>query len=158
MDYNIIAKSYNELYEEEQIKKLKIIEQHIKVKKNDKLLDIGCGTGISTNYFKCKSIGIDNSKEMIKNGKGNLILAKAEYLPFKDKIFDIILCITSIHNFKNPKKALKEILRVKKSKAQVVITLLKKSKNYKVLKKMIKSSFKVKELDEDKDTIFISSN
>ena len=65
--YNKIASGYNELYEEEQLKKLKNIKDNIKVNITDKLLDIGCGTGISTNYFKCKSTGIDNSKEMIKN-------------------------------------------------------------------------------------------
>ena len=47
--YNKIAKSYNELHKEEQIKKLEIIKKNIKI--IPPLLDVGCGTGISTNYF-----------------------------------------------------------------------------------------------------------
>src|SRR3989338_6779840 len=47
--YKHIAKSYNELHQEEQLKKLAIIKQNIKI--IPPLLDIGCGTGISTNYF-----------------------------------------------------------------------------------------------------------
>lgn len=156
MDYDKLAKSYNDLYLEEQLEKLRVISRHIKVKVSDKLLDIGCGTGISTNFFKCKSIGIDSSKKLIKFGKGNLIYGVAEKLPFKERFFDIVLCITAIHNFENPEKAIEEILRVKKDKATVVITLLKKSKKYNVIRKLIKRNFKTKEIDSQKDTIFIS--
>lgn len=154
--YDKIAKGYNELYEEEQLNKLSIIKKYIKVKKTDKLLDIGCGTGISTNFFKCNSVGVDKSNEMLKLSVGNCIYGLAEKLPFEDKSFDVILCITSIHNFDNQEKALDEILRVKKNKARIAITLLKKSKNYDKIKNLIKNKFKVlKEIDENKDTIFI---
>lgn len=158
MDYNTIANRYNELYEEEQLKKLNIIKKHIKIKESYRLLDIGCGTGISTNFFDCYSIGIDPSIDMIKKGRGNLIQGKAEELPFKDKYFDVIISVTSIHNFKDPNKAIREIFRVKKNKSQVAITLLKKSRNYNKIKLLIKKHFKVKEIDEEKDTIFISVN
>lgn len=156
--YDSIAPSYNELHEEEQLRKLKAISKYIKVKKSDKLLDIGCGTGISTNFFNCKTIGIDPSKEMIKQGKGNLIHGYAEKLPFKDKIFDIIIAITSIHNFKDPEKALNEILRVKKPKAKIIITLLKKSNKYNEIRKLIIQKINPKIINEDKDTIFINKN
>ncbi|MBS3152840.1 class I SAM-dependent methyltransferase [Candidatus Woesearchaeota archaeon] len=156
MDYDTIAKSYNELYIEEQLRKLNIIKKYLKIKKNHKLLDVGCGTGISTNFFDCKTFGIDKSKEMIEQGNGNLIQSLAEDLPFKDKYFDIVISVTSVHNFDNPKKALKEIQRVKKSKAQVVITLLNKSIKYNKIKELIKKYFEIiSEIDEDKDTIFI---
>ncbi len=156
MNYDTIAKSYNELHKEEQLKKLNIIKKYLKVKKSDKLLDIGAGTGISANFFDCGYIGIEASKNMIKNSSGNIIYGLAEKLPFKDKTFDIIISITAIHNFKDPERAINEILRVKKDKAQVVITLLKKSKNYNKIKKLIKNNLKVKEIDEEKDTIFLS--
>jgi len=45
---------------------------------------------------------------------------------------------------------------VKKSKAQVVITLLNKSIKYNKIKELIKKYFEIiSEIDEDKDTIFI---
>ena len=47
--YSEIASSYNELYKDEQIKKLSMIKRNIKIA--PVLLDVGCGTGISTNYF-----------------------------------------------------------------------------------------------------------
>lgn len=155
--YNKITESYNELYKEEQLEKLRIISKHIDIGSEYNLLDIGCGTGISTNFFECNSVGIDSSRKMIVRGSGNLLYGKAEKLPFKDRTFDIILCITAIHNFKNPDKAIREILRVKKDKALVVITLLKKSKNYDNIKQLIIKNFTVKRVDSLKDKIFICS-
>lgn len=156
MDYDKIAKSYNELYKEEQIKKLRIIRRYTKIKKTDKLLDVGCGTGISTNFFECNSIGIDPSKGLLNIGKGNLIYGKAEKLPFNDKYFDIVISVTAIHNFDDPEKALNEIIRV--SKKKIVITLLKKANKYKELKELITKKLKVREINQEKDTIFIHSS
>ena len=153
--YNTIAKGYNELHLEEQLEKLNIIKKYLKVSKKDKLLDVGCGTGISTNFFNCNTTGIDSSKQMIKYGKGNLIYGKAEKLPFKDNLFNIIISVSAIHNFTNPEKALDEMLRVSKKNSKFALTLLKKSKNYNKIKSLIKSRLKVKEIDSSKDTIFI---
>lgn len=150
--YNHIAKSYNELHKEEQIKKLEIIKKNIKI--IPPLLDVGCGTGISTNYFNVLSIGIDNSKEMIKQSKeGNLIYGNAEKLPFKDKRFNTIISVTSFHNFKNMEKALKETKRVSKNN-NIAITFLKKSKKLDEFRKLLKKHFKFKEIDCYNDILF----
>ena len=87
--YSGLAKGYNSLYKEEQLKKLRVIKQNMKI--IPPLLDIGCGTGISTSFFKVKSIGIDNNKEMLKQAGKNCIYADAESLPFKDKSFSTII-------------------------------------------------------------------
>ena len=151
--YNQIAPGYDELYKEEQLKKLKVISEILKVNKNDKLLDIGCGTGISTNYFDCISVGIDPSKEMIKLGKGDLRLGNAENLEFEDHSFDIILSLTAIQNFSDIEKSLQEIERVMKDK--LVISCLKKSSKIDNVRKLINIYFKdIKEIEEEKDIIF----
>ena len=148
--YNQISKSYNELHKEEQIKKLEIIQKNLKI--IPPLLDVGCGTGISTNFFKVKSIGIDNCKEMIKGVK-NLQYAEAEKLPFKDNTFNTVISVTAFHNFNNIEEALKEILRVSKNN-NICITFLKRSKKLPQFRKLIKKYIKLKEIEEDKDIIF----
>jgi len=151
--YKYISKSYNELHKEEQIKKLNIIKKNLKI--IPPLLDVGCGTGISTNFFKVKSIGIDNCKEMIKGVK-NLQYAEAEKLPFKDNTFNTVISVTAFHNFKNMEKALKEILRVSKNN-NICITFLKRSKKLPQFKNLIKKYMKFKEIEEEKDIIILSS-
>ncbi|MFH1209961.1 MAG: class I SAM-dependent methyltransferase [archaeon] len=151
--YKNIAKSYNKLHKEEQLKKLKIIKENIKI--IPPLLDIGCGTGISTNFFKIKSIGIDPCIEMIRQSKSNnLIKGYAENLPFKDKSFNTVISVTSFHNFKDMEKALKEALRVSSNK-NIAISFLKKSKKLKKFKIILKKYSNFKEIEEDKDLIFI---
>lgn len=149
MDYKDIYRGYDELYKQEQLEKLNIVKKYINVKKEDLLLDVGCGTGISTNFFDCKSIGVDSCFEMLNNG----ICAKAENLPFKDNVFDVILSITAIHNFNNAEKSINEIKRVCKGK--IVITLLKKAKKFKEIKALLNQRFKFMEIDSNKDLIFI---
>ncbi len=150
--YDKIAKGYDELYKEEQLKKVKLIIKHLNIK-NEKVLDIGCGTAFYSNLFK-NYTGIDNSKKMIK-GKKECIYANAESLPFNDESFDAVICITSIHNFKDIKKALNEMKRVCKNK--IAISVLKKAKKFEEIKKLIKDNFKVQEIEEEKDIIFISA-
>src|SRR3989338_7451255 len=123
--YKYLAKSYNELHKEEQIRKLEIIKKNIKI--ISPLLDVGCGTGISTNYFNVESIGIDNSKEMIEQSKeGKLIYGEAEKVPFPDKTFNTVISVTAFHNFKNMEEALLEIKRVSRNN-NIAISFLKKS-------------------------------
>ena len=157
INYSLIAESYDKLHKEEQIKKLKLIEKNIKI--IEPLLDVGCGTGISTNYFKVKSFGIDNNKEMIeigkKNGYKNLIFSDAEDLPFKNKSFNTIISVTSFHNFNNMEKALKEIIRVSRNK-NIAISFLKKSSKLNEFKLLIRKYFeRLREIEEDKDIIFV---
>jgi ubiquinone/menaquinone biosynthesis C-methylase UbiE len=156
--YDKIAKGYDELHGEEQLKKARIILSKLKLKRTDKLLDVGCGTGFYLDLFKCRVIGIDPSEELIKHykGKHKLIVGKAEELPFKDNSFDIVISITAIHNFHNIEKSLKEIRRVGKKK--FVFSVLKRTKKMAVIEKLIYDFFLIDEaIDEDKDMIFFCS-
>ncbi|MBS3125349.1 methyltransferase domain-containing protein [Candidatus Woesearchaeota archaeon] len=151
--YDAISNSYNELHGEEQVKKAKVILEHLAVKKDDKLLDVGCGTGIAAVLFDCEKVGIDPSAELAKQCPFKAIVGRAEELPFPDKSFDIVISLTAIHHC-DIDKALAEIKRV--AKRDVVITVLKKSKSKKDIVGKIKKMFTiVKESEEEKDIILI---
>ena len=153
--YNQISKGYDRLHKEEQLKKLSIIKKNIKINKQDLLIDVGCGTGISS-QFDCKVIGIDPSTGLLKLNKNkNKILGIAGNLPFKDNTFDFVISVTSVHNFKDIEKGLKEIKRVGKN--DFVFSILKKYSKLNKIKKEIKNNFKIKKIiEEEKDIIFFA--
>ncbi len=145
--YNSISEGYEELHKEEQERKLTIVKANLKVKKQDKLLDVGCGTGLTSQYG-CEVTGLDPSKKLLdKNHLKNKVLAPAEDMPFKDNSFDIVTSITAIQNFRDIEKGLNEIKRVGKSR--FVLSFLKKSSKKDMIDKLIKKLFKVDKTIED---------
>jgi len=155
--YNEIAEGYNNLYKEEQLKKIDIILSNIKINQEDKLLDVGCGTGVSSKRFKCRVYGIDPSEKLLeKAGNGFFIKAYAENIPFEDTFFDIVIAVTSMHNFYDINRGIDEMKRVGNN--LFVFSVLKKSEKFELIKKKIYASFDVKNvIDEGKDLIFFCS-
>ena len=152
--YDEIAGSYDELYAEEQIDKVKQILKHINIESYFKLLDVGCGSGISTDLFNCNKTGIDPSKELLKKCKFPTIQGFAEDLPFDNDSFDVVVSFTAIHNFNNVFKGLKEMRRVGKN--WFVFSILKKAAKFNFIRANIFSLFNVeKEIDLGKDICFI---
>ncbi len=166
--YGSIAKGYDNLHKEEQMKKVKIIAKHIKPKSTERsegrlrapaikapLLDIGAGTGISTEFFKVDSIALEPSKEMLRQYKGKKAVGKAEALPFKDNTFNTIISVTALHHT-NIEKAIKEIKRVSKKGCVYAFTILKKAGNAEKIRRLLKENFKLKEIEEEKDWVLVS--
>ncbi|MBN1644793.1 methyltransferase domain-containing protein [Candidatus Woesearchaeota archaeon] len=152
--YDEIAKGYNELHGDEQLKKLRIIAEKLKVKKTDKLLDVGCGTGLSAKVFDCDITGIDPSEELLKQCPFKTVKACAESLPFLDNSFDIVIAVTSIHNFKDIEKGLKEIKRVGKHK--FAFSVLKKSNKLELIKEIMSTCFSIDcAMNSDADLIYL---
>lgn len=151
--YDQIAKGYNELYEEEQINKIFPIKNSIKINKNTKILDVGCGNGISSD-FDCFVVGVDPSMGLLKqNDKNRKLLGNAENLPFKESSFDYVISITAIHNFKNIRKSISEMKRVGKEK--FVFSVLKRSRKFDFIKRIIVENFTIEKIvEEEKDAIF----
>lgn len=156
--YDEISEGYNELHKEEQLKKVKIILSKLKLKKTDKLLDVGCGTGFYLDLFDCDVTGIDPSERLLEkyHGQHQVILGSAENLDFPDNSFDIVMSITAIHNFEDIERGLKEIERVGKDK--FVFSILKRSLKLELIEKLINEIFSVNEIiGEEKDFLFFCS-
>jgi len=153
--YDSIAKGYDELHREEQLKKIRIIKENLRIGPSDKLLDVGCGPYYAN--FNCDVTGIDESKELLKKAekKGNIrtVLASAENIPFPGNSFDIVVAITSVQNFRDTEKGLLEMKRVAKNR--IVISFLKKSQKKEMIKNLVEKNFAVeKVIEEDKDLIY----
>jgi ubiquinone/menaquinone biosynthesis C-methylase UbiE len=146
--YDNIAFSYNELHGLEQKKKLGVIRPFLD---SDSILDVGCATGIASPKG---AVGVDPSKELLKLNKGIAVLGNAERLPFADKSFDIITCLTVIHHC-DVDKSLREFLRVANKK--IIVSVLKGSDKFDTIVGKIKSKLNVvKEIKEEKDLILIA--
>ncbi len=156
--YDTIAESYNELYKEEQQEKVDIVMQHLEIKPNYKLLDVGCGNAFYLDDFNCECIGIDTSEKLLVqyNGKNKVFQGEAENIPFQSEEFDIVVSFTAIQNFTNIKKGLEEIKRV--GKELFALTFIKNSVNAETTKVLIKkvfSEFNIEEIEHAKDVILI---
>jgi len=140
--YNSIAEGYDALHGEEQLRKLTAIAQN--VQPQGRLLDVGCGTGISTDFFsdQCDCTGIDPSAGLIgqnKNEKASFVIGQAEAMPFDDAEFDVVISLTAIQNFDDISKGLEEMKRVGKN--TFVLTWLKKSAKSSAIDTAVRSLF-----------------
>ncbi len=152
--YNHIAPSYNELHSQEQLNKLKLIKTHFSPDHNALLLDVGCGTGLSSLLFNCVKVGIDSSIEMLRQATDMLrVLGFAKNLPFKDKAFDYSICLTALHNFRDFRIALSEMKRVTKWK--IIVSVMKRSSRHSAICNHLKKHYKPYLLLNDRvDDIF----
>ena len=157
--YDTIALGYNELHSEEQLRKLRIIANELKPRQGEWLLDVGCGTGLSSRVFSkfgCEIVGVEPSRELAKLARFKVHIAKAESIPLPSGFFDFVICVTALHNFSNPEKGLREMKRVGRQGAKFALTVLKKSPKAPQLETAIRKIFKVeREIEEAKDRIFV---
>ncbi|MBI3051067.1 class I SAM-dependent methyltransferase [Candidatus Woesearchaeota archaeon] len=125
--YDFIAGGYDELHGKEQLGKLSAISAELQLPEDASVLDVGCGTGLSSVLGR-RVVGIDPSMQMVREASKriNALVGAAEKIPFRDKSFDCVICITAIHNFWDPALAVSEMARV--SKKTVVVSVLKKAK------------------------------
>lgn len=107
--------------------------QHVPLKSTDVVLDIETGTGavlaiLSRRYPGARMTGIDVSAEMLDRARARLAanaeleLATAESLPFAGDRYDAVISTNMFHFIRDPRAALREIGRVLKSGAKLIIT------------------------------------
>ncbi|SVC87003.1 uncharacterized protein METZ01_LOCUS339857 [marine metagenome] len=107
-------------------------QSYYNLSKTSSLLDVGCAKGFMLHDFSemipginvqgidISNYAIQNSMESVKN---KLQVADARELPFQDDSFDLVISITTVHNFdrQDCMAALKEINRVSKGNAFITV-------------------------------------
>lgn len=133
--FNEIANEYDAWFETEVGKVVKELELNalleVMPELNGKtLLEVGIGTGLFAMEFRKRGAivyGIDPAENMLKIAASrgfNVKFGYGEAIPFEDNTFDIVLSMTSMENSKEPKKFLKELVRVAKPNGTVVVAVL----------------------------------
>ncbi len=97
------------------------------------ILDVGCASGwfifeISKKYPHAKCFGIDLYESAIIYGrkkykKIKFSVSDAHKLPYKKRMFDLILCTEVMEHVDDPELVLREIKRVLKSGGEAIIEL-----------------------------------
>ncbi len=120
IDFSKIATEYEELAAVQKSAS-EVLLKLLKIRSNEDILDLGCGTGYLTRKIRSltngKVVGIDPSEGMIKEAveksKGlNIIyeVKSAENIDYEES-FDVIFCNSAFQWFKDPEKAIKNCYR-----------------------------------------------
>jgi ubiquinone/menaquinone biosynthesis C-methylase UbiE len=136
--YDATARSYDELYGEEQEAKYRKALEHVNAAADSAVLDVGCGTGLLFSRIAGVAqavVGVDISRELLLRAKEHavklrnvyLVKADADHMPFQNGFFSVAFAFTVLQNMPKPKETLGELKRVTKSDGSIVVTGLKKA-------------------------------
>jgi SAM-dependent methyltransferase len=106
------------------------------LKKDEKLLDVACGTGFflkAASQAGLQTVGLELADEAVALARmasptSEVTQGFGEALPYGDNSFDYVTCLGSLEHFSNPQQGLAEMVRVAKDSARFLIIL--PNKNY----------------------------
>ncbi|WP_339061126.1 class I SAM-dependent methyltransferase [Tepidibacillus marianensis] len=142
--FDAFAKDYDEWYESKlgsfvDVVEKNLVEELAQPKPNEKVLDMGSGTGTYSLWLARLGLDVtafDQSIEMLKvahskaqrqGGKPiQFVQGNAEKIPFEENTFDLVVSVTAVEFMDEPVNALQEAVRVLKPGGRLVIGLLTK--------------------------------
>lgn len=97
------------------------IIRELDIKKEDRVLEVGCGAGALAQYLQCDYVGVDYSPTLVKKHikflRNSVLAGEADNLIFKDKTFDKVISYGVFMYFDNKQyaqRAISEFKRVAK--------------------------------------------
>ncbi len=165
--HNLILNYLPESYKKWFLEEKKYLEKWIE--SNSSVLEVGSGDGRS--IFDLipitkNIVGIDHDEKAIQESIKKFaefplikfIKADAEKLPFEDKLFDYVICMTSFANFSNKKiSILNEMKRVLKESGKIVISVFSEKAFPERMKVYTNINIPIKEIRENGTVIFDES-
>ena len=96
------------------------------------ILDLGCGRGYVGKELQKNNrvVFAEIDAELIKDIKGMRIILDANKLPFKNEVFDYVICADVLEHIKDDKKILRNIHELLKKGGKAIIALPAYSKLY----------------------------
>lgn len=108
------------------------IIDHFNLQPGSRVLDVGCAKGflVKDLMLVCPGLrvfGLDVSNYALRHGepetRGRLVIGTAEALPFRDRSFDVVLSINTLHNLERDRlvQALREMERLSPGRGYVQV-------------------------------------
>lgn len=119
-------------------------QKHFGLNEKSSILDVGCAKGFMLYDFVqlipgIRVKGLDVSSYAIENGleamKPHIAVGDARNLPYKDKSFDLVISINTIHNLEQEEliQALREIERVSRGKSFITVDAYRNDEEKKLM-------------------------
>jgi len=120
-----VASGYERWYEtgfgrRADLSEKKLIEEFLRPLPRERLLEVGCGTGHFTRWFRelgFEAVGVDFSTPMLEvatrlSPETTYLRADCHHLPFKDDSFEVTVAITALEFVADPVTVISEMVRV----------------------------------------------
>lgn len=130
-----------------------------------KVLEVGCGAGTDLLRFTLaggnavaidlspQSVSLAKSRLQTYNCEGDVLVADAENLPFKNDVFEVTYSWGVLHHTPNPERAIKEIYRVTKPGGEICIMLYHRYSLVSIQMYLIYGLFALKPFQSLKDVL-----
>lgn len=146
--YDATADKYDSRYKQIQFTKYREILSFIKLRSEDIIIDIGCGTALFLDFllqYDINIISCDFSYKMLLEGKKKhpnscFVCADADLLPFKKNSCDVLTFFSILQNSPKPVVTLNEGILLLKENGKIILSVLTKIYNLDDLSKLAKDA------------------
>lgn len=132
-EYDRLAPRYDRRWRSYLAGTLDAVVSSLDLSGDERLLDVACGTGelerrLLAHWPGVHAVGVDLSLGMLNHAAMKAfgpqvawLCAKSSQLPFAAGTFDVVICASSFHYFREPDQALREMRRILRPNGMLVL-------------------------------------